>query len=122
MIWADRVLREATDADRVCSLTQTSRQVSLRWGEDRAPPPRTRPRELGIDLGELPVGPLNAITDVPGVMVGHVTCWSDAPVARTGLTAILPDSLEGVFHRPPAAGVAVLNGVGELTGSPSIAE
>ena len=43
-------------------------------------------------------------------------------MARTGVTAILPDTLDGVFHRPPAAGVAVLNGVGELTGSLSIAE
>jgi D-aminopeptidase len=86
------------------------------------PPPRARPRALGVDVGELTTGPLNAITDVPGVTVGHVTCWSDDPVARTGVTAILPDSLEGVFHRPPAAGVAVLNGVGELTGALSIAE
>ena len=75
-----------------------------------------------MDVGELPTGPADAITDVPGVRVGHVTCWSDDPVARTGVTAILPDTLDGVFHRPPAAGVAVLNGVGELTGSLSIAE
>ena len=86
------------------------------------PPPRPRPRALGVDLGELPTGALNAITDVPGVRVGHVTCWGDDPVARTGVTAILPDTLENTFHRPPAAGVAVLNGVGELTGSLSIAE
>src|SRR5918993_1865728 len=86
------------------------------------PLPRARSRDLGVDVGELPVGRHNAITDVPGVRVGHVTCWSDDPVARTGVTAILPDSLEGVFHRPPAAGVAVLNGVGELTGALSIAE
>jgi D-aminopeptidase len=75
-----------------------------------------------VDVGELPAGPADAITDVPGVRVGHVTCWSDDPMARTGVTAILPDTLDGVFHRPPAAGVAVLNGVGELTGSLSIAE
>lgn len=86
------------------------------------PHPRRRPRDLGVDVGELPTGPLNAITDVPGLTVGHVTCWSEDPVARTGVTAILPDSLEAVFHAPPAAGVAVLNGVGELTGSLSIAE
>ena len=87
------------------------------------PPPRPRPRSLGIDLGELPTGPANAITDVPGVLVGHVTCWTDDPVARTGVTAILPTaSLADVFHHPPAAGVAVLNGVGELTGAHSIRE
>ena len=87
------------------------------------PAPRTRPRTLGIDLGELPTGPDNAITDVPGVLVGHVTCWADEPVARTSVTAILPTaSLADVFHRPPAAGVAVLNGVGELTGAHPIRE
>ena len=90
-----------------------------RWPRPRHPAP---PRALGVDLGELPTGALNAITDVPGVRVGHVTCWGDDPVARTGVTAILPDTLEDTFHRPPAAGVAVLNGVGELTGSMSIAE
>jgi D-aminopeptidase len=87
------------------------------------PPPRPRPRALGIDVGELPTGPANAITDVPGVLVGHVTCWTDEPVARTGVTAILPTaSLADVFHHPPAAGVAVLNGVGELTGAHSVRE
>ena len=86
------------------------------------PAPRPRARDLGVDLGELPTGPLNAVTDVPGVLVGHVTCWSDDPVARTGVTAVLPTTLADVFHHPPAAGVAVLNGVGELTGSLSIAE
>ena len=86
------------------------------------PEPRTRARELGLEFGELPTGELNAITDVPGVLVGHVTCWSDDPVARTGVTAILPAPLTELFHRPPAAAVAVLNGVGELTGSISIGE
>ena len=86
------------------------------------PEPRARARERGLEFGELPTGPLNAITDVTGVLVGHVTCWSDEPVARTGVTAILPAPLTEVFHRPPAAGVAVLNGVGELTGSISIGE
>ena len=86
------------------------------------PEPRARARELGVDFGELPTGPHNAITDVPGVLVGHVTCWSDDPVARTGVTAILPAPVTDVFHHPPAAGVAVLNGVGELTGAISIGE
>ncbi|MET0577892.1 MAG: P1 family peptidase [Ilumatobacteraceae bacterium] len=88
----------------------------------RPPAPRPRARALGVGFGELPTGPHNAITDVPGVRVGHVTCWSDEPVARTGVTAILPCPLEELFARPPAAGVAVLNGVGELTGTISITE
>ncbi len=85
---------------------------------------RSRARQVGIDLGELPTGEHNAVTDVPGVLVGHVTKWSDAPddVARTGVTAVLPCPLVEVFAAPPAAGTAVLNGVGELTGSISMTE
>ena len=88
------------------------------------PDPRgPRPRELGIRIGELDPGPTNSIADVAGVRVGHVTVWrdeSDPPrgrgVARTGVTAIVPPAL------PLAAGVAVLNGAGELTGSHEIRE
>lgn len=58
---------------------------------------RARLRDLGITIGELPTGPLNAITDVAGVLVGHTTLISghgplrtgQGPV-RTGVTAILP--------------------------------
>ena len=61
--------------------------------------------------------PRNAISDVDGVRVGHVTVWRDEPaVARTGVTAIVPPSL------PLPAGTAVLNGAGELTGSLQIRE
>src|SRR4051794_25157739 len=52
------------------------------------PLPRPRARDLGLRFGAAPAGPLNAITDVPGVRVGHVTLWHDDPVARTGVTAI----------------------------------
>jgi D-aminopeptidase len=88
------------------------------------PLPRTRARDLGLTFGELPSGEHNAITDVAGVRVGHVTCWHDGPdgVARTGVTAIVPDDLRALFERPMAAGPAVLNGCGELTGSISMAE
>ena len=74
-------------------------------------------------IGELEPGPSDSIADVPGVRVGHVTVWRDEPdppegrgVARTGVTAIVPPSL------PLPAGVAVLNGAGELTGSHEIRE
>jgi D-aminopeptidase len=80
-------------------------------------------RELGVRIGELEPGPSDSIADVPGVRVGHVTVWRDEPdppegrgVARTGVTAIVPPSL------PLPAGVAVLNGAGELTGSHEIRE
>ena len=73
---------------------------------------------------------VNAITDVPGVRVGHVTVWRDEPeppdgrgVARTGVTAILPgaDGAAVRAARSPA-GRAVLNGAGELTGFLQISE
>jgi D-aminopeptidase len=50
---------------------------------------RPRAREAGINVGVLPVGPLNAITDVSGVMVGHATVIRGETL-RTGVTAILP--------------------------------
>ena len=56
-----------------------------------------------------------------------MTTWRDPAdgddgIARTGVTAIVPDSVSGMFHRPMAAGVAVLNGAGELTGSIEVKE
>jgi D-aminopeptidase len=92
-----------------------------------APVPRLRARELGLAFGAHPTGRFNAITDVPGVRVGHVTVWRDPVlghdgVGRTGVTAIVPDGVAELFRRPMAAGVAVLNGAGELTGSIEIRE
>jgi D-aminopeptidase len=88
------------------------------------PSPRARARELGLTFGTLDPGPHNAITDVPDVRVGHLTLWRDGPdgVARTGVTAVLPDDLAALYERPMAAGPAVLNGCGELTGSIPMAE
>ena len=66
---------------------------------------RPRAREVGICIGPLPPGPLNAITDVPGVRVGHVTLnYGDGPLrighgpVRTGVTAILPPGDDWYFH------------------------
>ena len=74
-------------------------------------------------------GSANAITDVSGVTVGHVTIWRDEPeppagrgIARTGVTAVLPGSIETLHAEPVPAGTAVLNGAGELTGSLQIAD
>ena len=59
---------------------------------------RMRLRDLGITIGTLPTGPHNAITDVPGVWVGHSTVIHDEPqVVRTGITVIVPR--EGPFER-----------------------
>lgn len=87
------------------------------------PAQRPRPREFGIHIGPFAAGTHDAITDVVGVRVGHATVWHDEPfVARTGVTAIVPDALLAQFERPMSAGVAVLNGAGELTGSVEIRE
>ena len=52
---------------------------------------RARLRDLGIALGHWPPGPLNGLTDVPGVRVGHTTVIQDGPrVARTGVTVVVP--------------------------------
>lgn len=83
---------------------------------------RPRLRDLGITIGHHPPGPLNAITDVPGVLVGHTTLIWDAPrVARTGVSVIVPRS--GAIHGDhcPAA-YHSFNGNGELTGSHWVAE
>jgi D-aminopeptidase len=88
------------------------------------PSPRPRARQVGLTFGTIPTGEHNAITDVPGVRVGHVTVWRDEPdgIGRTGVTAIVPDELAAMFQRPMAAGTAVLNGAGELTGSITMRE
>jgi D-aminopeptidase len=89
---------------------------------------RARTRDLGVAIGVLPTGPLNAITDVPGVLVGHCTvCWGgpDLPPgsgpARTGVTAILPHPGD-LFREKVVAGVFAANGVGEVVGSTAIRE
>ncbi len=89
------------------------------------PRPRARARELGLTFGAFATGPHNAITDVPGVRVGHVTVWhgeGDEPIARTGVTAIVPDDPARLFANPMPAAPAVLNGAGELTGTIEMTE
>jgi D-aminopeptidase len=94
------------------------------------PAPRDpRPRELGLRIGRYEPGPANAITDVPGVRVGHVTTWRDEPdppegrgVGRSGVTAIVPADPRTLVREPIPAGTDVLNGAGELTSSIAIRE
>jgi D-aminopeptidase len=81
---------------------------------------RPRARELGLKVGILPTGTLNAITDVPGVLVGHKTIIEGENV-RTGVTAILPH--EGNLFREKVPGaVRVGNGFGKLMGSTQVEE
>ncbi|MFB3829875.1 MAG: P1 family peptidase [Bryobacteraceae bacterium] len=85
-----------------------------------AEPPRPRAREIGIKPGILPPGPLNAITDVAGVRVGHVTILKGDTV-RTGVTAILPHA-GNLFREKTPAAVHVANGFGKLAGSTQVEE
>jgi D-aminopeptidase len=80
---------------------------------------RKRARELGIEIGVLKPGPENAITDVEGVLVGHVSLVEGDSV-RTGVTVVLPR--EDVWDRLVPASAFVLNGNGQLTGMPWIEE
>ncbi|HXX95322.1 MAG TPA: P1 family peptidase [Planctomycetota bacterium] len=81
-----------------------------------------RLREAGIlPDGLLEPGPRNAITDVPGVRVGHAELSSSDPAAQTGVTVVLPHGRNLFEERCPAA-VWALNGAGECTGSLMINE
>jgi D-aminopeptidase len=85
---------------------------------------RSRIRDLGLAPGRLAPGPVNAITDVPGVLVGQVTLTEGTDI-RTGLTAIVPETLLGTGQERPRmlpAGLSVYNGFGKLTGSTQIEE
>lgn len=76
----------------------------------------TRLRDLGITLGEFPTGPYNAITDVPGTLVGHTTLLYDEPrCARTGVTVIMPRA-GAIWRNPAFAASFSFNGCGEMTG------
>ena len=89
---------------------------------------KPRLRDLGITIGTLNPGPLNAITDVGEVRVGQTTViHGDGPLrvgagpARTGVTAVHPHSGSSWSAQVPAA-IEVLNGAGEITGHANIDE
>ncbi|MBA5866555.1 MAG: S58 family peptidase [Nitrospira sp. CR1.3] len=86
-----------------------------------------RARDIGIVIGSYQPGPLNAITDVVGVKVGHHTLITgEGPLrpgtgpVRTGVTVVIPR--DDVWHKKVPAGSFVLNGTGEMTGLAWVAE
>jgi D-aminopeptidase len=79
-----------------------------------------RPRDMGIEIGIFSPGTYNAITDVPGVKVGHVTLIEGDNI-RTGVTAILPHD-ENVFQNKVPAAMYIGNGFGKLTGYSQVKE
>jgi D-aminopeptidase len=89
--------------------------------QNATPTPNTRPRasDLGLRVGVLPAGPLDAITDVDGVEVGQTTINHDD--LRTGVTAVLPHSGNLYREKVPGA-VFVGNGFGKLAGSTQVDE
>ena len=81
---------------------------------------RPRARDLGLTPGVLRPGPLNAITDVAGVRVGHTTLMSGDNI-RTGVTAVVPHEGNVFQHKVPGA-VFVGNAFGKLAGSTQVDE
>ncbi|MCO5386843.1 P1 family peptidase [Desulfosporosinus sp.] len=90
---------------------------------------RSSPRDLGLWMGQMPVGVNNDITDVPGVRIGHLSLiqgvgplisHGKGPV-RTGVTAILPRP-DNLYLQPCNAGIEVINGYGKSLGVPYIQE
>jgi D-aminopeptidase len=81
---------------------------------------RPRARDLGVAPGVYPPGPLNAITDVKDVRVGHTTII-DGDRVRTGVTAIVPHG-GNVFQDKVAGSVFVGNAFGKLAGSTQVNE
>ena len=89
---------------------------------------RIRVRQAGVTIGTMPTGPENAITDVPGVAVGHVTLVAgEGPLVpgcgpvRTGVTAVVPHR-GNLFRRKAPGAVHVINGFGKAAGLAQIAE
>ena len=77
-----------------------------------------RARDHGVTIGVLQPGKLNAITDVGGVLVGHITLTSGTTV-RTGVTAILPHD-GNIFQEKVPAAVYLGNGFGKLAGTTQV--
>ena len=103
----------------VCSVTLMTCAIASMDGQ--IPAPRVRGRDLGITIGSMSPGPLNAITDVAGVLVGHSTIVRGSgalkvgggPV-RTGVTAVLPR--KDIWFNAVFGATHTLNGDGEMTG------
>lgn len=80
---------------------------------------KLRARDRGIIVGELPTGPLNKVSDVPGVTVGHVTITEGKH--NTGVTVVMP-CVDNMFVSKLTAAEHVLNGFGKTAGLMQIDE
>ena len=88
--------------------------------QSSTPNPHPRASDIGLKVGVLPTGPLDAITDVAGVEVGHTTIIRGDNI-RTGVTAVLPHSGNLYREKVPGA-IFVGNGFGKLAGSTQVDE
>jgi D-aminopeptidase len=94
--------------------------TALAAAQNTTPNARPRASDIGLKVGILPTGPLDAITDVAGVEVGHTTIIRGDKI-RTGVTAVLPHSGNLYREKVPAA-IFVGNGFGKLAGSAQVDE
>src|SRR5262249_21969132 len=106
------------------TVCKTANMCEARRREDAM----ARLRELGVTPGRLPTGPHNALTDVLGVRVGHVTLIagegrlvSGTGPVRTGVTAIVPHGGD-LFREQVAAAVYTINGFGKVAGFEQVRE
>ena len=94
--------------------------ATLAAAQSTIPNARPRASDLGLKVGILPSGPLDAITDVAGVEVGQTTIIRGDNI-RTGVTAVLPHSGNLYREKVPGA-IFVGNGFGKLAGSTQVDE
>ena len=105
---------------KLLSISTVLLATAFAGSQGSAAPVRPRVSDLGLKVGILPAGPLDAITDVGGVAVGSTTIIRGDNI-RTGVTAIVPHS-GNLYREKVPAGIFVGNGFGKLTGSTQVDE
>ena len=107
-------------ADKLFAVATIFFLTTIAAAQGSSPKARPRTADLGLKVGILPAGPLDAITDVAGVEVGQTTIIRGDNI-RTGVTAVLPHS-GNLFREKVPAGIFVGNGFGKLTGTTQVEE
>jgi D-aminopeptidase len=107
-------------ANKLLAIAMVLLATALAAAQGASPNARPRASDLGLKVGILPTGPLDAITDVAGVEVGQTTIVRGDNI-RTGVTAVLPHTGNLYREKVPAA-IFVGNGFGKLTGSTQVDE
>jgi len=104
----------------ICRLVLAAWAAALPWLCAQPAAQRPRAREIGLIVGSLPPGPLDAITDVDGVRVGQTTLIEGDSI-RTGVTVVLPHG-GNLFREKVPGAVYVGNAFGKLAGSTQVGE